>query len=82
VIPSSLIVIAATSALTLLAALVMLWAWRRGFFDDLDAQSKVIFEPSDWRTERPWETDEQRSERARAFGPLVAPSPGEWGGAA
>lgn len=81
-IPSSLIVIAATSALTLLGALVLFWAWRRGFFDDLDAQSKVIFEPSDWRTERPWETATQRSERAEAFGPLVAPSPGEWGGAA
>ena len=81
-IPSSLIVIVATSALTLLGALVLFWAWRRGFFDDLDAQSKVIFEPSDWRTERPWETAAQRSEREKAYGRLVAPTPGEWGGAA
>ena len=80
-IPSSLIVIVATSALTLFAALVLLWAWRRGFFDDLDAQSKVIFEPSDWRTERPWETAEQRRARMDAYGPLVSPSPGDWGGA-
>ena len=48
-IPSSLPVIVATAALTLLAAVVLLWAWRRGFLHDLDAQSRIIFEPRDWR---------------------------------
>ena len=70
-IPSSLPVIVATAALTLLAALALLWGWRCGFFRDLDAQSRVIFEPRDWRLER--ET---------AHGPPIAAGPEEWGGAA
>lgn len=81
-IPSSIPVIVATAALTLLGALVLLWAWWRGFFHDLDAQARVIFEPRDWRVERPWETPVQRLERETAYGDTVAPVPGEWGGAA
>ena len=81
-IPSSLPVIVATAALTLLAAAVLAWAWRRGFFRDLDAQSRVIFEPRDWRVERPWETPIQRLEREANFGAPVTPRPGKWGGAA
>lgn len=80
-IPSSLAVIVATAALSLLGAFVMLWAWRRGFFDDLDAQSKVIFEPRDWRIDRPWETPVQKLERETIYGPPIEAAPGEWGGA-
>lgn len=82
VIPSSVPVIVATAALTLLAAFVLAWGWRRGFFRDLDAQSRVIFEPRDWQIERPWETPVQRLEREVAHGAPTAPAPGEWGGAA
>jgi hypothetical protein len=82
VIPSSLPIIVATAALTLLAALVLAWGWRRGFFRDLDAQSKVIFEPRDWRVERPWESPVQRLEREMRHGDPVPPDRGEWGGAA
>ena len=81
-IPSSLPVIVATAALTLLAALVLFWAWHRGFFDDLDAQSRVIFEARDWRLERPWESAVQRLEREVAHGAPLPPERGEWGGAA
>ena len=81
-IPSSVPVILATAALTLLGALVLAWGWRRGFFDDLEAQSRVIFEQRDWRVERPWETPAQRRQREATHGEPVAPAPGEWGGAA
>ena len=81
-IPSSLPVIVATAALTLLAVAALVWGWRRGFFDDLAAQSRVIFEPRDLRLERPWETPVQRLERETTHGAPLAPAPGEWGGAA
>ncbi len=81
-IPSSLPVILATAAFTLVAALLMVWGWRRGYFRDLDAQSRVIFEPRDWRVARPWETPVQRLEREVAHGRSVPATPGEWGGAA
>ena len=81
-IPSSLAVIVATAALTLLAAAMLAWAWWRGYFDDLDAQSRVIFEPRDWRLERPWESPVDRLERETTYGAPIAPAPGEWGGAA
>ena len=81
-IPSSLAVIVATAALTLLAAAVLAWAWWRGYFDDLDAQARVIFEPRDWRLERPWESPVDRLERETTYGAPIAPAPGAWGGAA
>lgn len=80
-IPSSLPVIVATAALTLLAAAVLAWAYWRGFFHDLEAQSRVIFEPEDLRLERPWETPVERLEREVTYGEPIAPAPGEWGGA-
>ena len=79
--PTSLAVALATVAMTLVPALVLFWGWRRGFFRDLDAQSRVIFEPRDWRVERPWEAPADRLTREVAYGPPVAPRPGEWGGA-
>ena len=82
VIPSSLPVIVATAALTLLAALVLAWGLWRGFFRNLDAQARVIFEPEDLRLERPWETAVERLERETRYGPPAEPAPGEWGGAA
>ncbi len=81
-IPSSLPIIVATAALTLLGAVVLFWAWRRGYLNDLDAQARIIFEPRDWRLERPWETDVQRLEREVAYGEPIEPRRGEWGGAA
>jgi hypothetical protein len=80
--PSSLPVIVATAALTLLAVAVLAWGWRRGFFRDLDAQSRVIFQPQDFQLDRPWETPVQRLERETTYGEPIAPAPGEWGGAA
>jgi hypothetical protein len=81
VIPASLPIIVATALLTLFAALVLAWGWRRGYFDDLAAQSRVIFEPRDFQLERPWETPVQRLERETAHGSPLSPAPGEWGGA-
>ena len=49
--PTSLVVAIATVAMTLIPALLLLWAWRRGFFRDLEAQSRVIFDERDWRVE-------------------------------
>jgi len=82
VIPSSLVVVLATFAIGALALTVFVWAWRRGMFDDLDAQSRVIFEPDDLRLARRWETPAQRVERENAYGAPLAPRRGEWGGAA
>lgn len=81
-IPSSLPVILATAALTLVAAAVLAWAWWRGYFRNLDAQARIIFEPRDWQLERPWETPLQHLEREAEHGPPIMPAPGEWGGAA
>ena len=81
-IPTSVPIIVATAALTLLAAGALAWAWWRGHFRDLEAQSRVIFEPEDYRLERPWETPVQRLERETVFGAPLEPPPGEWGGAA
>lgn len=78
--PTSLAVVLATVAMTLVPALLLLWAWRRGLFRDLEAQSRVIFEPRDWRVGRPWESPAERRARVLAFGDPVPPLPGEWGG--
>ena len=77
--PTSLAVVLATVALTLAPALLLFWAWRRGFFRDFDAQSRVIFAPDDLRTVRPWESATEQLTREVAYGPPVAPRPGEWG---
>jgi nitrogen fixation-related uncharacterized protein len=81
VLPTSLVVAIATVAMTLIPALFLLWAWRRGLFSDLEAQSRVIFDARDWRVERPWESGKERLAREVAFGPPEPPEPGEWGGA-
>jgi nitrogen fixation-related uncharacterized protein len=81
VLPTSLVVAIATVAMTLIPALLLFWAWRRGLFRDLDAQSRVIFDDRDWRVERPWESPAERRAREAAFGPAEPPRPGEWGGA-
>ena len=78
--PTSLSVVLATVAMTLVPALLLFWAWRRGLFRDLEAQSRVIFEPRDWRVARPWETAAERLTREVAYGPPTAARPGEWGG--
>jgi len=81
VIPTSLAVALATAAMTVVPALLLLWAWRRGLFDDLEAQSRVIFEARDWRLQRPWENAVDRLAREVAYGAPEAPDAGEWGGA-
>jgi hypothetical protein len=81
VLPTSLAIAIVTVTMTLVPAMLLLWAWRRGLFRDLEAQSRVIFEPRDWRVERPWESAEDRLARKLAFGPPEAAAPGEWGGA-
>ncbi len=55
------------------------WAWWTGKLDDLEAQATSLFDARDLRLERPWESDEERAERAKTFGALVTPEPGEWG---
>lgn len=79
--PTSLVVAIATVAMTLIPALLLLWAWRRGLFRDLEAQSRVIFDERDWRVVRPWESRAERQARDVAFGPPEPARPGEWGGA-
>ena len=81
VVPSSLPVIILTALFSLLPALILFWAYRRGYFRDLDAQSRIILEPRDMQLERPWESSVDRLTREVAHGPLVEPDPGEWGGA-
>jgi nitrogen fixation-related uncharacterized protein len=80
VVPVSVVVIVATALLTLVAAGVLLWAMRRGFFGNLDAQALAVFDDDDLRVERPWESTAERGEREHRYGPLVRPSRGEWGG--
>lgn len=80
--PSSLPVIVFTAIFCLVPALVMFWAYRRGYFRDLDAQSRVIFEPRDLQLERPWESPVERLTREVRYGPSEPAEPGEWGGAA
>ena len=81
-VPSSVAITVMTALFTLGAAALLFWGWRRGFFSNLDAQSRVIFEPRDWRVARPWETPLQRLEREARYGDPVAATPGEWGEAA
>ena len=81
-IPASFAILVAGVAIGVLALLAFMWAWRRGEFDDIDAQSRVIFDARDYRLERPWETPEQQEERRRIYGDPVRPAPGEWGGPA
>jgi nitrogen fixation-related uncharacterized protein len=80
VLPTSLVVAIATVAMTLIPALLLIWAWRRGLFQDLEAQSRIILDEHDCRVERPWESPAERIERETAFGPAEPARPGEWGG--
>jgi hypothetical protein len=70
----------ATAAMTLVPALVLFLAWRRGAFRDFAAQSRVIFEPRDWRVARPWESPTDRLTREVAWGDPLPADAGEWGG--
>lgn len=79
--PTSLVVAIATVAMTLIPAVLLFWAWRRGLFRDLDTQSRVIFDARDWRVERPWESPKDRLAREIRHGPPAPAEPGEWGGA-
>lgn len=79
-IPASLVVLLTGVAFGVLALACFACAWRRGHFDDMDAQAHLVFEPRDLRLERPWETAEQREARL-IHGAPVPPAPGEWGGA-
>ncbi len=79
--PSSLIVLLATLFLLVVGLAAFAWAWRRGQFDELEQQSRVIFSDRDYRLERPWESERQRTERRARHGRLEPPAPGEWGDA-
>lgn len=78
--PTSLVVALVTAAMTLVPAVLLFWAWRRGLFDDLEAQSRVIFDDRDWQVHRPWEAPEDQLARELTYG-RAEPEPGEWGGA-
>jgi len=77
--PSSLVVVLTGLGFGLLALAAFAWGWRRGQYRDLSAQARVIFDARDMRLDRPWETAQQRAERAREFGALEPAPPGEWG---
>jgi len=77
--PSSLAVAVTGLALGVLALGAFAWAWRHGQFGHLHAQSRVIFEPRDFRLERPWETATQRAQRELEFGAPETAAPSEWG---
>lgn len=79
--PTSLAVALATIAMTLAPALLLFWSWRRGLFRDMEGQSRVIFEPGDLQIDRPWESPPARLMREVAYGELLPPRAGEWGGA-
>lgn len=79
--PSSLIVIVATALFTAGAALLLFWAWHRGWLRDFDAQAHVILDERDLRLQRPWEDGGARAQRQAQYGPPMAPDAGEWGGA-
>jgi cbb3-type cytochrome oxidase maturation protein len=55
------------------ALVFLLWAVRRGQFDDLDAASAAILDEGDLQATRPWETTRQAQERAQTFGQPVQP---------
>lgn len=80
-IPYSVVVALTGLILGLMAIGAFVWAWRRGAFDNIDEQARVILEPRDYRLLRPWETPAQQAERRQQYGELVEPAPGEWGGA-
>jgi cbb3-type cytochrome oxidase maturation protein len=79
--PSSLAVVITGLVLGGISLAAFGWAYFRGQFDNLDAQSRVILDERDYQLERPWETMLQRAEREAAHGALREPTPGEWGGA-
>ena len=79
--PTSLAITVLTALLTLGAVALFAWAWWRGFFRDLEAQARIIFEPRDLQLERPWESPVEQLEREAAYGPAERPARGEWGGA-
>jgi nitrogen fixation-related uncharacterized protein len=80
-IPYSIAVALTGLLLGLLAIGAFAWAWRRGAFDNIDDQARVILDDRDYRLIRPWETPAQQEERRLLYGELVEPIPGEWGGA-
>ena len=67
-----MVVVLATFAIGVLALTAFFWAWWRGLFHDLVAQSRVIFQPEDLRLSRRWETPAQRLERESGYGPAEA----------
>lgn len=77
--PSSLAVILAGLATVAIALGAFAWAWWRGQFAQLDAQSRVPLDERDVRLERPWESGTQQADRAALHGALVTALPGEWG---
>jgi len=65
----------------LLALIVFFIALFQGFFDQPGQQAEIIFDEADLRLWRPWETPSQLADRRHRYGPLLSPTPGEWGGA-
>lgn len=79
--PSSLAVLVAALGLGTIALVLFAWAWRRGQFEDPGRAARVILDERDLRMRRPWESPDQRLERAIEHGAPVDPPPGSWGGA-
>lgn len=79
-VPYSITVALTGLLLGIVAVSGFVWAWRRGFFDDMPGQAHAPLEPRDYRLIRPWETPEEQEERRRQYGELLEPEPWEWGG--
>lgn len=79
-IPYSVVVAITGLLLGLMAIGAFAWAWKRGAFDDIDEQARVILDQYDLRLQRPWESSEEQAERKALYGELIEPAPGEWGG--
>ena len=79
--PASWSVLAILTAILGVSVPFLVWGWLHGQFENVDEQKMVPFDADDMRYERIWENEAARSERVRAYGPLIKPQPGEWGGA-
>jgi nitrogen fixation-related uncharacterized protein len=79
--PASAAVLWIGAALGLVSLAGFAWAWSIGHFTNVQAQAWSILDPDDLRFERPWESHAQSRDRESAYGPLIPPPPGEWGGA-
>lgn len=69
----SLLIVLLMLAVGVPALVFLLWAVKRGQFDNLDAASAVILDDNDLQDARPWESSHQAQERANRYGLPASP---------